>query len=331
MSNARGIGILGAGRWGMTLAHVLASGGTPTWLWDKDGRRVASLKKRRSSKRLLPELTALAQGVQISGDAEQVCEAVDTLLIASAATEVRGILSAVGAHIGGHHAVVHAVRGLEAGSLVFPSHIIRQETCARRIGALLGPVLVEDLLAKRPSAGVVASRFPAVRAVMVQGLASPTLRIYTSDDLPGVETAAAGAAVGAIAIGLCLELGLGAATLAAFVTRGTAELARVCAAAGGKQETAFGLAGLGDLISRRESDSREVQAGRMLARGATAQQIEAELGHLDAVDTAQTFADLAQRRGIQAHLTLAVGTLLAGKASPQQVIAALMNLQQMDE
>jgi len=331
MKQVPAIAILGAGRWGITLAHVAASNGAKVVLWDRDGRRASSLQRRRSSKKLLPELERIHDGVTVTSDASQACDASDTLMLACPAGDVRTILRAAGDAVDGHHAIVHAVRGAEGKSLAFPSRVVRQETCVQKTGALLGPIVVDDLLAGRPNAAVVASRFPSVRESVQAAFASDALRVYTSDDLVGVEVAAAGASVGAIAIGLCLQLELGPATLAAFITRGTAELARVVRAAGGKSDTAFGLAGLGDLVARRESESREVLAGRMLAQGKVAAEIEKELGQLDAVAAATTFAELAANRGIDAHLTKAVGAMLSGKATPQQAIGALMTLPQMHE
>ena len=325
------VGVVGANRWGMTLAETAARGGHQALLWDRDGRRAGTIKRHRSSKKNLPELKRLHDNVEITTDAAELCETCDLIVLACAAEDTRKQVKALGEHVDGHHCIVHAVRGLEAATLTFPSRIVRQETCVRKIGAMLGPILAEDLLAGRPNTGVVASRFPELLALTRKAFAGPRLRIYASDDLVGVETAAAGAAVGAMAIGLCLELGLGAATLAAFTTRGTAELSRVCAAAGGAPTTAFGLAGLGDLIARRESNSREVQAGRMLAKGHNGVAIIAALGQLDAIAAAQTFAELAGKAGIRAHLTRAVAAMLEGKLTAAEAIRGLMNLEQMRE
>ena len=323
------ITVLAAGRWGITLAHVAAVNGCPVTLWAADGRRAANLNKRRSLKKLLPELAELHAGVAVTANAELACTFADTLVIACAATKIREVLAEIGPHLRGNHQIVHAIRGLEGATLAFPSQIVTGETCVLQVGGLLGPVVVEDLLAGKPNAAVVASAFPNVCKTMQAAFASPLLRVYASDDLIGVEVAAAGAAVGALAIGLCLQLELGAATLAAFITRGTAELGRVVAAAGGKPESAVGLAGLGDLIARRESESREIAAGRLLAKGWGQKQIEKELGHLEAVDAAMTFAQLARQRGIDAHLTGAVAAMLSGKLTPNDAIRRLMTLEQM--
>lgn len=329
--NARRLGVLGGGRWAITLAHVAAANGCEVMLWTADGRRAATLQKRRALKKVLPELPELHAGVTVTADIAATCSFAETLVVATSITELGAVVAKAGEFLGGHHQVVHAVRGLDGATLAFPSRMVTSQTCVRQVGALLGPVVVEDLLANRPNAAVVASAFPHVRDTMVSAFASDTLRVYSSEDLVGVEVAAAGAAVGALAIGLCLELELGAATLATFITRGSAELARVVKASGGRAESAYGLAGLGDLLARRESNSREIEAGRLLARGHDATAIEAALGHLDAIDAAQTFASLAKKRGIAAHLTGAVAAMLAGKMKPTEAIRGLMTLAQMKD
>ena len=324
------ITVLGAGRWGITLAHVAARNGCDVTLWARDGRRASNLQRRRSLKKLLPELEKIDDKVTATGDAAVACVH-DTLILACGVADVPDVIEKVGPHLGGQHQIVHAIRGLDSATFAFPSQTVRKETCVRQVGAFLGPVVVEELLAGRLNSAVVASRFPNARKTIQAAFASPALRVYSSDDLIGVEVAAAGAAVGAIAIGFCLQLNLGPATLATFVTRGTAELARVVTAAGGKSDSAFGLAGLGDLLVRRESHSREVEAGKLLAQGKSKAEIETALGHLDAIDAATTFAALAQRRGIEAHLTSAVAAMLAGTVGPAEAIRGLMTLEQMAE
>ncbi len=329
MQSAETIAVLGAGRWGITLAHVAARNGAEVRLWAQDGRRAAHLQRSRRLTKLVPELDALAEAVSVTADVEQACAAATTLVLACPAAAVRGLVAGIGNHLGGHHQVVSAVRGMDGASLAFPSQIVRGETCVRQVGALLGPMVIEDLLLSRPNAAVVASRFPSVRQTMQEVFASDCLRVYSSDDLVGVEVAAAGAGVGALAVGVCLQLELGAATLAAFITRATAELSRVVAAAGGKPESAFGLAGLGDLIARREAESREVQAGRLLAQGHSRAEIQARLGHLEAIEVATSFAELAQKRGIDVYLASAVAGMLSGERTAAQALNELMNLGQM--
>lgn len=331
MMQREALGVIGAGRWGITLAHAAARCGRPVWLHAADKRLATRLQTRRLARSVVPELDALHAGVTVSADLQQVCAHSDVLLLACGASEVRALARSLGGHIDAAHKVVHAVRGREPDSLKAPSSVIREETCAMQVGALLGPILAESLLADLPGAAVVASPFPAVVKALQIRLASDNLRIYASDDLDGVETAAAASSVLAIGVGVCLELELGPATLATLMVRGLAEMSRVVAAAGGRAETAFGLAGMGDLIVRRECDSREVRAGRMLAQGADMKAIVARLGELDAVAAARTFCQLAGVAAVEARIATTIDALTHGDIDGRAAVQQLMGLAQMTE
>ena len=325
------IGVIGGGRWGITLAHTVASRGHAVRLYCVDRRLVGMLNSRRISRKVIPELERLHEGVRVTANLAEVCDHCDLLLLACGVPELGDLVASLGDHADGAHAVVHAIRGRDPESLASPSWVLRHETCIRQVGALLGPVQVDALLAGRPGAAVVASPFPAVAKATQRALAGDSLRIYASDDLPGVEAAASASAVIAIAIGVCLELQLGATTLATLAVRGSAEMARICVAAGGKAETAFGLAGLGDLLVRRETNSREVQAGRLLAQGKDEAAIRAAVGDLDAIDGAHGFCAIPGVEIVQARIVGTVDDMLRGRLDVRGAVERLMGLAQMAE
>ena len=330
-SATSGFAVIGAGRWGITLAQVIASHGNAVWLWCDDAKRASHLQRKRSLKKLVPELEELHPAVRISADLGEVVAASHTLILACTADVIRGWANRLGAELDGSHVVLHAVRGVEPGTLKRATRVLREETCVRKVGALAGPALVEELLAGRPNAFVCASRYPEVVARAREALAGPTVRVYASRDLAGVEIAAAASAVAAVAMGVALALELGPATRAILATRGAAEIARVVAAAGGEPGAAWGLAGLGELLALRESHSVEVRAGRLLAAGADAATIEKKLGRLDAITAAASFAALAAHYDVEAHIAGAVTAMLMGKLDARGAIGALMGLQQMAE
>jgi glycerol-3-phosphate dehydrogenase (NAD(P)+) len=325
-----GLCVLGAGRFGTTLAVCAARKGHPVWLWCERPERLAALRDQRRHPEL-PELERLDDGVVPTGDLAVAAAHADTLLIAVPATELRALCLRLGEVADPSHLVLHAVRGLEPGTLERPSRLIRHQTALRKVGAILGPALVGELLAGRPNALVVASRYPEAAERAVELLASDALRIYSSADLVGVEVASASAAVGALALGIALELRLGPATMATLQTRAAAELARVVAAAGGKPASAYGLAGLGALLALRESEGREVAAGRALARGEGLGAVRAEVGELDALDIAQAFVALADRLGVQAHIAQAVAAIVRGELPAGEGVRRLMLLDAMIE
>jgi glycerol-3-phosphate dehydrogenase (NAD(P)+) len=307
MSSRDGIGVIATRTWGFALAERATAG----------GRRIFAYG---------PEAAGPApSGPSRARDLGEIAERCGLIVLALRAGEVRPMMREIGERLDGSHLLVHAVRGLEAGTLTSPSQVIAEESCVRKIGALLGPALSDDLRASSPTAAVVASRFPEVIAATQGALGSDWLRIYASRDLAGVEAAGAAASVMGFALGLCLGLDLGAASAAVLVTRGVAEMARLCAALGGDPRTAAGLAGLGDLLVQREAEGRDVQAGRRFARGASREAIEADLGPISAVDAVEAFFDLARTRRLHAPITGAVKHLLAGEAQLADVLRRLMS------
>ena len=332
MSGARtDFAVIGGGRWAVALAHVAARGGQSVRLYVADSRRRGHLQRKRQHKSLVPELERLHEGVRLDEDLSETMAASHTVLLACAAGEVRAMTAAIGPHVDGAHVVLHAVRGLEPETLRRASRVIREECCARKVGALLGPAVVSELVAGRPNAFVCASRFPEVVQRARDAFVSPSVRVYHSSDLRGVEVSAAAASVGALGIGFIMEQQMGPATLAMMVSRGVAEMSRVVEAAGGKSSSAMGLAGLGELMAHREIDSREVRGGRMLARGKNAAQIERELGALDALGTARAFQSLASRLHVPAHIASVVADLVDGLSGVDEALTTLMSLAQMEE
>jgi len=325
------VGVIGAGRWGTTLAHIIATGGLDTLVYSENAELVANINAHRVNKAHLPELDLLHERVTATATLEDLTANCDLLLIAVSVHRMRAIVRRLGDTLDGSHSIVHAVRGLEAETFATPSRIVAEETCVRKIGALLGPALVDELLAERPNAAVIASRFPSVIALARKALVNPVMRVYSNPDLVGVEAAAAASNVMALALGVVAGLSLGPATYAVLVTRSVAEMSRLCAALGGQATTAFGLAGLGDLLVLREGGGQEVEIGKRLAAGETAASIIEELGPIDAFDAVKTFNELSIRRGVDAEITRAVHDLAMGIVQPLEAVRRLMTVTQMKE
>lgn len=322
--------VLGAGRWGLTLAECAARNGHPVFLWTADAKQAAALTQERTAAQL-PELEQLHERVTPTSKLAQAVHGSHTLILAVPAADVRALCRELGEFADPSHVLVHAIRGLEPESLERPSRIVRRETALRKVGAMLGPALVGEMLAGRPNAFVVASRYPEVAALVGEAFAHDALRVYSSPDLAGVEIAAAASSVGALAVGMALELQLGPATLATLLTRAAAEMARVVAAAGGKPASAVGLAGLGELLALRESESREVLAGRAFARGESAEEIRDGIGGDGAIDAALTFSALAARLHVKAHIADVVARVVAAQVTAGEGVLELMRLDPMGE
>jgi len=325
------VGVIGAGRWGTVLAHVVSAGGRPVVLFARDRQLATDIHTSRANPAHLPELDALNDNVTVTSELTDVTRDCHLVIVALPVVEMREVMRALGETLDGSQIVLHAVRGLEPKTFATPSQIIREETLTRKLGALLGPALVEELLAARPNAAVVASVFPEVVRAAREALVSPSLRVYSNTDVVGVEAAAAASNIMALAVGIALELSLGPATLSVLMTRGVAEIARLCKAVGGKEATASGLAGLGDLLVLRESGGREVQAGRRLARGEPVEAVLNTSAPLDVLTAVQTFRELAETQHVEAEITSAIYDVIYAGLGPLEAVQRLMTLGQMAE
>jgi glycerol-3-phosphate dehydrogenase (NAD(P)+) len=272
-----------------------------------------------------PPKESLAKSIELSGLA-----AADLIVLAVPATTVRGLLQAASPHLGGAHFLVHAIGSLApAGDrgedVTLISRVVRQLTPVRRIGALAGPALAPDLEQARPAALICGSRFAEVGEAVIQALAGPALRMYTTTDLIGVEVARAGAACIALASGIAAALDLGTAVRAILIARGAAEMARLGVALGGNKETFFGLAGVGELVVATERHgSADFELGRLLGQGRTLAQAQREVGR---VCDGPSMVHKAYALGLQDKLRMPLCTALyhfiAGTHDQKSVLAEL--------
>jgi glycerol-3-phosphate dehydrogenase (NAD(P)+) len=307
-----GVAVIGGGAWGLALAGAAARTGGTTWL----------LSRRTRDGHAPP-------GVTVARDVTEIAEGARLVVLAVPSAVARDVARSLGGHLDGRHFVVHGVRGLVSGAgaggepqLQTISEVVRDETPVRRLGALGGPALASDLLAGRPTVMVCGSRYPEVARALSDAFASPSLRLYASDDLRGLEWASALVGCLAIAVGYARGAGLGPGMLAAFITHAVEEAGRLAAAAGGRERTLFGLAGYGDLLASIEQTERpEVLVGAALAAGQTLEQACAATSHrVEAVELAGGVVAWADARGVSAPVFRALAEgILVGRASRQTV------------
>ncbi len=226
---------------------------------------------------------------------------------------------------------------LENGQFIEKSHNIGDIWASvaphLRAGILSGPSFAQEVASGQPTALVAASPHAAVRDALVAAFHSPTLRVYASDDLVGVEVGGAVKNVLAIATGLCDGLNLGLNARAALITRGLAEMTRLGVALGAKTETFMGLSGLGDLVLTATGGlSRNRQVGLLLAKGQSAEQATASLGHVaEGVRCASAVLQRARSLGVDMPITECVVALLDGQLKPAEAVALLMGREPVAE
>jgi glycerol-3-phosphate dehydrogenase (NAD(P)+) len=295
----------------------------------------ASAQQRKPRVRIYsptaPE-AALPEGLTYEPELEEMGARCHLILLAMPAAQMREQVRALSGFLDGSHMLLHAVRGFEPGRNIPMSALIREETCVRKVGALVGPSLLL-LNGEQPGAAVVASRFAEVISATQQAFSGPTFRVYGNADLEGVEASSVLIGALSVAVGLCAEMDLGPAVESLLLTRGLAEITRFVKAFGGQPHTPFGLSGLGDLMVQREVDSPEVRLGRLLLREGSVEAARSQSGDTAAevVASLRSIVALGQRKGVTAHIIPTVYDLLSGECSPREAMQRLMSLQQMTE
>ena len=315
------IALLGAGAWGTALAIALAAR-HEVRLWTRSPADREALRSSRQSRYLpnarLPDAVAIA---------ESVAEAADGGALVLVATSTAGLRPAC-ATVPATSSLLWACKGFEQPSGLLPHEIVGAVLPrATRIGALSGPSFAQEVAAGQPTALVVASRDAAFAGEAMAALNQPRLRVYSSNDLVGVELGGAVKNVIAIAAGISDGLALGRNARAALVTRGLAEIVRLGTAWGGRAETFMGLAGLGDLVLTCTGElSRNREVGVRLAAGKPLATILAELGHVaEGVPTAHSVRAHAKRLGVEMPIVDAVCAVLDGRQAPAEAVAQLMS------
>lgn len=329
------IGILGAGTFGIALAHALARAGKDVTVWSALPDEIALLRKERRQKNL-PTLL-LPESIHYTANIAEACSAGPFLLLAVPSVYVRSTARAAAPHILEGQIVVDVAKGIEGDTLLTMSEIIAEEFraagCSPSVVALSGPTHAEEVAKELPTAIVAASE-DADAAVRVQALFSGTcLRVYTASDVRGTELCGALKNIVAIAAGVAAGLGYGDNTAAALMTRGIAEIARLGAAIGCRPETFYGLAGIGDIIVTATSPhSRNRSAGKLLAEGLDAEEAKKRIGMVvEGFHALPAACALAQKYGVELPIIFAVRDLMAGKITPKAAVESLMTREQKNE
>ena len=318
------LAILGAGAWGTALGVALASYHEIS-LWARDPAQRRKLAADRINARYLPDV-AIPERVRITPDMRSAIVASELIVVAVPTSALRETLRLV-ALSGVQAGVVWLCKGFEAGTAKFPHQVAEEELSpAQPRAALSGPSFASEVARGLPAAVTLASHDALFGATASRELHSGRLRVYSSDDLIGVETGGAVKNVIAIAAGVCDGLKLGASARAALITRGLAEVTRLGVRLGGRAETFMGLAGVGDLMLTSTSDlSRNRRVGLQLALGRPLSEILTELGHVaEGVHTAREVLRISKRLGVDMPITAAVSELLDGTTSALELVDSLL-------
>jgi len=331
------IGVLGAGSWGTALAvHLAGAGGHAVSLWARHPELARRLAADRENRDYL-EGIEIPRRVEPTADMAALAGS-EVVLLVVPSHGFRAVLrqflatAAAAAGAGGEHplVLVSATKGIESDTLARMSQVAAEETAASgrrlRFAALAGPSFAHELARNVPSAVVIASADAALATEIRQALSTPTMRLYSSADVVGVELGGATKNVIAIAAGTVSGLGLGDNTLAALITRGLHEITRLGVACGGQPRTFAGLAGLGDLVlTCTGALSRNRRAGIELAAGKTLAEITGETPMVaEGIRNSAAIARLAARHGVEMPITEQMVAVIYQGKDPRRAVEELM-------
>jgi len=301
------VGVLGAGGFGRGLALAASRVGQRALLWSRSERG------------------ELGERVDVTHDLAELARA-ELIFVAVPSQHVAELARELGRHLDGSHLMVHVSRGLVGDDLTTLTHVMRTETPVRRVGVLAGPLVADALADGTPGGGIVGTCFPEVVSAVRESIGGPTLRIYSTDDVDGVEIASAMVGLLALGMGFARAMGIGPGALAVMGTRGMVEAARLGQVMSARQQTFGGLAGFGDLLSALAGDDRpEMRLGQALAEGKPLAEAARSAGaHIEGVSIARRIATHAARMGVETPISQALADVLDERLTLEQALESLM-------
>jgi glycerol-3-phosphate dehydrogenase (NAD(P)+) len=327
------IAILGAGAWGTALALSLARrGGHELCLWSHSAALAEQLADTGENLPYLPGFT-LPADIDITADLPRAIFEADVLLCVTPSQHLRSVIAHIAPLLTKNQILLSASKGIEETTFLRMSQVIASVT-RNPFAVLSGPSFAQEVAAGMPTAIVAASQSPQIAQAIQLDFTSPTLRVYTNDDVPGVELGGAMKNVIALAAGVANGLNLGHNSAAALITRGIAEMTRLAVACGGRRQTLAGLSGVGDLVlTCTGSLSRNRAVGIELGRGRQLPDIIASLNGKVAEGVLSTAAalGLAARYAVEMPITEQMDAILHHNKSPKEAIRELMSRPGRDE
>lgn len=317
------IAVLGAGAWGTALA-ISFTGKHTVSLWGRDKAQLEALAHERCNRRYLPTVT-FPESLSIATHLDVAIAQASLILIA---TSTSGLAETMERAKSTAAPILWVCKGFDRATGKLPHETVAERLPAgSRYGALSGPSFALEVARGLPCALTLAANDLAFARQMAAELNGFSLRIYSSDDLIGVELGGALKNVMAIAAGICDGMQLGMNARAALITRGLAEMVRLGVAMGGKAETFMGLTGVGDLVLTATGDlSRNRAVGIKLAEGKSLAAILADLGHVaEGVDSAETALKRAHAHRVDMPITAAVNAILFDNANPRETVKRLLS------
>lgn len=326
----KNIAIIGSGSWGVALAIHLANNGNNVKLWSFDESEANLINNEKKCK-FLPNIT-IPDNIKCFLNFEDVIPESDIILHVTPSKFTRNIFNQYKKYIINQPIIVCS-KGLEQSTLSILTDVIKEELPTAKVGVLSGPSHAEEVSIEIPTVLVSASDDEYVRNYVQDLFMNKNMRVYTSDDMIGVEYGAALKNIIAFCAGIAVEIDLGDNTFAALLTRGLTEIARLGVKVGAKKDTFYGLTGLGDLIVTCNSEhSRNRKAGRLIGRGLSLEEVKKEVGMvIESIDNIEAAYELKNKYNVEMPIVDEVYNVLYNNVDPKEAVYRLMQRDKKSE
>ena len=317
------IDLIGSGCWGVALAVHLASLGHNIKIWSFMEEERDLINNERKCK-FLPGLN-LPKNIQCSTNFEEVIKDSKFILHVTPSKFTRNIFKQYKQYVG-NKPIIICSKGFEKETLETLDEVILEEMPEAKVGVLSGPSHAEEVSIAIPTALVIASKHQNILKTIQDAFMSEKMRIYTSNDVKGVELGGALKIIIAFCAGVAAGIGLGDNSFAALITRGLKEISRLGVELGGKEETFYGLSGLGDLIVTCLSEhSRNRKAGMLIGQGKSLEETKKEVGMvIESIDNIEVAYELGKLHNIEMPIVETVYKVLYENLNPQEAVKNLM-------
>lgn len=326
------ITLLGDGGWGTTLAIYLARKKYAPTLWGAFPDYVRKVAKNRTNDKFLPGIK-IPTSVTLTSKLNEAVKPADLIVLAVPSQYLAAVVRRLKTYDLSGKIILSVTKGIDTKHLLRMSQIITKELGDIPLAVLSGPTIATEVVNGIPSTAVIASRDLKIAEVLQQIFNSETFRIYTNNDIVGVELGGSLKNIIAIACGVCDGLGYGTNTKAAILTRGLVEMSRLGEKLGANPRTFAGLTGLGDLVTTCFSErSRNRSVGEQLGKGKTLKQILSSMNMVaEGVETARAAYRLSTKCGVSMPITTEVYNVLFRNKKAAKAVADLMNRQTRSE
>lgn len=319
------ITVLGGGSWGTALSKLLSENGNSVTVWLRDENQCKELSKTRVNKKYLSKVV-IPQDIVFKSNINEALKDSEIILIVTPTQGIRNVLKQINVENKTDKIIVNASKGIEIGTLNIVSEIVSQETVNCTFAVISGPSHAEEVGMSMPTAVVVASESKEVSEMLQDIFMSNYFRVYTNDDIIGVELGGALKNIIALGAGISDGVGYGDNAKAALMNRGIVEIARLGIALGADIHTFSGLSGIGDLIVTCTSKhSRNWNAGYLIGQGLTKDEATTKVGMVvEGIPTTYAAYELSKKLNIEMPIVDAMYDVLENNIDVKETVNKLM-------